>query len=138
MTTEERNLAAIERWAELYNTDVERMVRECYAPDCLIDVKNGISFRGHDTFAAIEVGVERQAPRRRGAIVRAFASGDTVTVQGLLTDEDRGPDFRSEYCAVLTLRDGLIVHDQSYLDLRVWPNPGLSRDEWAALDVVRR
>ena len=52
MSTEERNLAAIERWAELYNTDVERMVRECYAPDCLIDVKNGISFRGHDTFAA--------------------------------------------------------------------------------------
>jgi hypothetical protein len=97
-STEERNLAAIERWAELYNTDAERMVRECYAPDCLIDVKNGISFRGHDTFAAIEVGVERQAPRRRGAI----------------------------------------VHDQSYLDLRVWPNPGLSRDEWAALDVVRR
>jgi ketosteroid isomerase-like protein len=88
--------------------------------------------------AAIELGVERQAPRRRGAIVRAFASGDTVTVLGLLTDEDRGPDFRSEYCAVLTLRDGLIVHDQSYLDLRVWPNPGLSRDEWAALDVVRR
>jgi ketosteroid isomerase-like protein len=138
VSTEERNLAAVERWAELYNTDVERMVRECYAPDCLIDVKNGISFQGHETFAAIELGVERQAPRRRGTIVRAFASGDTVTVQGLLTDEDRGPDFRSEYCAVLTLRDGLIVHDQSYLDLRVWPNPGLSRDEWAALDVVRR
>jgi hypothetical protein len=30
------------------------------------------------------------------------------------------------------------VHDQSYLDLRVWPNPGLSREQWAALDVVRR
>jgi ketosteroid isomerase-like protein len=88
--------------------------------------------------AAIELGVERQAPRRRGRIVRAFATGDTVIVQGLLTDEDRGPDFRSEYCAVLTLRDGLIVHDQSYLDLRVWPNPALSRDEWAGLDVVRR
>jgi ketosteroid isomerase-like protein len=41
------------------------------------------------------------------------------------------------YCAILTFRDGLIVRDESYLDLRVWPSPGLSRAEWS-LSVLSR
>jgi len=135
---ERRNLETVARWAELYNSDVPAMVRQCYAPDCVVEVKNGITFRGHDTFVAVELGVERTAPRRRGTLLRAIASGDTVIAQGLLTDEDRGPDFQSQYCAILTFRDGLIVHDESYLDLRVWPNPGLSREEWSTLDVLTR
>jgi ketosteroid isomerase-like protein len=136
--TERRNLATVQRWAELYNTDVERMVRECYAADCVVEVKNGISFRGHDTFVAVELGVERVAPHRRGALVGVIAAGDTVVVHGKLTDPDRGADFASLYCAVLTFADGLIVHDESYLDLRVWPDPGLSRAEWSTLDVINR
>jgi ketosteroid isomerase-like protein len=135
---ERRNLETIARWGEYYNSDVDRMVRECYAPDCVIEVKGGISFQGHDTFAAIELGVERAAPRRRGALVRAIATGDTVIVQGMLTDPDRGPDWQSPYCAILTLRDGLIVRDESYLDLRVWPNPGLTREEWSTLNILAR
>ena len=88
---ERRNLATIERWGRFYNTDVERMVRECYAPDCVVEVKGGITYQGHDTFVAIERGVERTAPRRRGRLVRAIATGDTVVIQGELTDEDRAP-----------------------------------------------
>ena len=42
------------------------------------------------------------------------------------------------YCAILTFRDGLIVRDESYLDLRVWPSPGLSRAEWSTLTVLAR
>jgi ketosteroid isomerase-like protein len=136
--TERRNLETVERWAEFYNTDVERMVRECYAPDYVVEVKNGISYRGYDTFVAIEQGVERVAPRRRCSLVGVIAAGDTVVVQAMLTDADRGPDFTSRYCAVLTLRDGLIVRDESYLDLRVWPNPGLTRAQWSTLDVLNR
>jgi ketosteroid isomerase-like protein len=136
--TERRNLATVERWAELYNSDVERMVRECYAPVCVVEVKNGITFRGHDTFAAIELGVHRVAPRRRAEVLGTVAAGDTVVVHGLLTDPDRGADFASRYCAVLTFRDGLIARDESYLDLRVWPDPGLARAQWGTLDVLGR
>jgi ketosteroid isomerase-like protein len=135
---ERRNLATIERWGQYYNTDVARMVRECYAPDCVVEVKGGISFQGHDTFIAIELGVERVAPNRRGRLQRVIATGDTVVAQGLLTDADRGADWESPYCAILTLRDGLIVRDESYLDLRVWPNPGLSRVEWSTLNMLTR
>jgi ketosteroid isomerase-like protein len=135
---ERRNLRTIERWAALYNTDVTRMVRKCYHPDCVVDVKGGITFQGHETFIAIERGVERVAPRRRTRVLRAVAAGDTVAVQAVLTDPDRGAEWQSPFCAVLTLHDGLILRDESYLDLRVWPSPKLTREQWSRLNVLAR
>jgi hypothetical protein len=47
--------------------------------------------------------------------------GDVVIVEAALRDPDRGADWETPFCAVLTFRDGLIVNDRSYLDLRRWP-----------------
>jgi ketosteroid isomerase-like protein len=135
---ERRNLQVVERWTELYNTDVAQMVRECYAPDCIVEVKGGISWQGHEVFLAVEAGVERVAPGRRGELLHAIAAGDRVVVQAILTDPGQGPDWKAPYCVVLTMRDGLIVHDESYLDLRVWPSPKLSRQEWESLTLLPR
>ena len=135
---ERRNLRTVERWVALYNTDVARMVHKCYHPECVVDIKGGITFQGHETFIAIELGVERVAPRRRSRVVHAVAAGDTVAVQAVLTDPDRGADWESSFCAVLTFRDALIVRDESYLDLRVWPSPRLTRDQWVKLNVLER
>lgn len=53
---EAANLAFVERWVELHNTDPLRMVEECYAPDAVIEVP-GVDWFGVERLRALEVGV---------------------------------------------------------------------------------
>jgi ketosteroid isomerase-like protein len=122
MTEEEkRNLAAAERWARLYNEDVHRMVDECYAADAEIHVVGQMSFRSGETFHRAEENVLKAAPRRIAHVERTIARGDTVVVEAVLRDPDRGGGWQTSWCAILTFRDGKIVLDHTYLDHTVWP-----------------
>ena len=118
---EERNLAAAERWAKLYNEDVHRMVDECYAPQAEISVVGRMAFGNGETFHRAEENVLTAAPRRRAHIERMIARGDAVVVEAVLRDPDRGEDWRTPWCAILTFREGKIVLDHTYLDHTEWP-----------------
>jgi limonene-1,2-epoxide hydrolase len=122
MTAEEqRNLKVAARYEELYNTDVERFVRECYTPDCEAYAMGGGTIRGHEQFVRVEKAVLRAAPTRRMRVDHTHAAGNVVTVEAVLLNPDRGPDWQLPFCAVLTCRDGKIVTDRTYADFAQWP-----------------
>jgi limonene-1,2-epoxide hydrolase len=122
MTTEEQhNLKVAARYEELYNTDIERFVPECYTSDCEVHVMGRSVIRGYDQFLRVERAVLRAAPRRRMRVDRAHAVGNVVVVEVVLLNPDQGPDWQLPFCAVLTCRDGKIVTDRSYADWTQWP-----------------
>ena len=125
---EERNLEAVKRWAELYNHDVHRMVDESYAETFEVDVRGHLVMHRRETFHRAEEAVIAAAPRRRARIDRMIASGDTVVVEAVLLDPDKGDDWQSPWCAVLRFRDGKIVGDHTYLDAVRWPGFRAPRD----------
>ncbi|WP_394619041.1 nuclear transport factor 2 family protein [Lentzea sp. JNUCC 0626] len=112
LTREEANLAFVERWVELHNTDPLRMVRECYAPDAVIEVPGVESF-GVERLRQLELS----GPPRSTRVLRTVAAGDVVAVEGTtatLSEEGQGPEVR--WCVLLTIRDGVIVSDHAYLN----------------------
>jgi len=125
MTSEEqRNLETAKRYEELYNTDIERFVCECYAPDYEAFPMGNGSFRGLDKFVEVEKRILRAAPKRKMRVDQFHAAGNVVTVEAVLLDPDQGPDWSLPFCAVLVFRDGKILIDRTYADFRRWP--GLS------------
>jgi hypothetical protein len=119
MTTEEkRNLEVAKRYEELYNTDIERFVHECYTPDCEV---NGGMIRGYEQFVQIERNVLRAAPKRKMRVARTYTAGNAVIVEAVLLDPDKGPAWQLPFCAVLTCRDGKIATDWTYAEFAKWP-----------------
>jgi hypothetical protein len=135
-TAEEiRNLKAVERWGDLYNNDVHSMITECYSPEYVVEIKGIMSYRGFDTFHALESGALDVAPNRRAESERIMALDDKVIIQGKLADPDKGPDWRTPFCTVLTFVDGLIVRDETYMDITSWPAPRLTPKQLSELDI---
>lgn len=119
MTPEEQqNLIVAKRYEELYNTDAERFVHECYTPDCEV---NGGMIRGYEQFVQIEKNVLRAAPKRKMRVDRTYATGNVVIVEAVLLNPDQGPDWQLPFCAVLTCRDGKIATDWTYAEFAKWP-----------------
>ncbi len=119
MTPEEqRNLAVAKQYEELYNTDVERFVYECYTPDCVVN--DGL-IRGYEQFVQIEKNVLRAAPKRKMRVDRTYATGNVVIVEAVLLNPDQGSDWKLPFCAVLTCRDGKIATDWTYAEFAKWP-----------------
>jgi ketosteroid isomerase-like protein len=114
------NLAIVERWADLFNTDVEAMVHDLYAPDALL----GGTVLGPEKLLKFERRVLAAAPRRRIRVDRTHAVGDVVAVEGVLLDADKGADWTLPLCAVLTFSDGRIIRDDTYTDYSRWPGMG--------------
>lgn len=122
MSQEEQNLKAVENWIHYYNTDPHRMATEIYAPDFTVHAMGLTTIKGADTLIKLEDAVSAAAPDRVGRIERAHASGDTVTVEAVLTyTGDDGNKVETPFCAILTFRDGKIVTDRTYLDRTLWP-----------------
>lgn len=114
------NLALVEHWRDTYNTDVAKMVEDCYAPDALVEF-TGASARGHTQFLKLETAIKTAAPGRRMRIDRiCFSGDDVVVVEAVILDTAR-PDFFSPWAAILTIRDGKIVSDHTYLEPNRWP-----------------
>lgn len=122
MTAEEqRNLQVAKQYEELYNSNAERFVRECYTPDCMVYAMGGGTIHGHDQFVHIEKTVLRAAPKRRMRVDQVHAVGDVVTVEAVLLNPDKGVDWQLPFCAVLVCRDGKIAIDRTYADYTEWP-----------------
>lgn len=119
MTAEEqRNLETVKRYEDLYNSDIERFVRECYTPDCEV---NGGMIRGYEQFIQVEHNVLRAAPKRSMRVARTHVVGNVVVVEAVLLDPDKGATWQLPFCAVLTFRDGKIATDWTYAEFTKWP-----------------
>lgn len=137
LTAEERrNVAAMERFRELYNgDDMERFVREAYAPSFHVLNLDGSSWTAGaadpqnllldaDAFIKAEVIIRAKAPGRRMMFRRVIPSGNVVTVEASIVDQSQ-PGWELSWCGVYTLDgEGRIVSDHSYLNRLDWP--GLS------------
>lgn len=122
MTAEEqRNLQVAKRYEELYNTDAERFVHECYTADCKAYGMGAGIIEGHQQFVQVEKGVLQAAPKRKMRVDHTHAVGNTVTVEAVLLNPDKGADWQLPFCAVLVCRDGKIAVDRTYADFTQWP-----------------
>jgi len=130
---EQRNLAAMERFRELYNgDDMERFVRESYAPTFHVLNLDGSSWSASganrqnlldnsDVFIRAEVFIQNKAPGRRMRYRRVIASGNVVTVEASIVDDSR-QGWELSWCGIYTFDgDGRIVSDHTYLNRRDWP-----------------
>ncbi|RLC67185.1 MAG: hypothetical protein DRH97_05235 [Chloroflexi bacterium] len=123
---EERNLELAKKYHELYNTDIDRFVPECYAPDFEVVGPGIASFSGYDTFIRVEKEILKRRPERKMRVVEFFPSGDTVVVEGV------------GFVAFLKCRDGKIIQDRTHvtLSLEEWkrrqedPSVAQSVEEW--------
>jgi hypothetical protein len=109
---EARNVERVKHWAWTWNNAVDRMVDECYAPDCIVvNMFTGVTLRGREELRAIEHAMQKFDGTRRMEITRMVASGDTVAVQA---DAIWG-EVRSKACVFLTFNDeGQVIEDNSY------------------------
>lgn len=121
MDNRERNLAVARRYADLYNTDPERFVRECYHDDYTVDVMGMGAFSGIDKFIEVEKSVLKAAPQRRMRVDRMHATDSAVTVEAALVDAARGADWQIPFVAVLEIRGDKIAVDRTYADFKHWP-----------------
>ncbi len=125
-TNTDDNLAVARRYHELYNTDPERFVRECYHPDYQVGAMGLGWFEGIDKFIEVEKAVLAAAPQRKMRVDRMHASGDVVVVEAALIDPSRGADWELPFCAVLEIRGDRIAVDRTYADFTDWPGLGVA------------
>jgi limonene-1,2-epoxide hydrolase len=125
LTEEERNLDTVRRWIDAYNTDVERMVREFYAPDLVVQTMGAGTYTGTDHFLEIERAVLKAAPKRRVRIDHLHATGNVVVAELVLLNPEMGETWQLPLAAVLEFENGKIKRDRSYHNLGstfpVWP-----------------
>ncbi|WP_260634823.1 nuclear transport factor 2 family protein [Streptomyces angustmyceticus] len=125
---ERANLAFVENWIDLHNSDPQRMVAECYAPGAVIVVP-GVEEFGVARLRELEAEGAAAAIERKTRALRVVGSGDVVAVEGVtratIAGEAAGESSTEEtyWCVLLTLRDGLIVSDHAYLN-----SPGIRSD----------
>jgi hypothetical protein len=130
---EQRNVAAMNRFRELYNgEDMERFVAEAYAESFHVLNLDGSSWTASranrrnllndpDTFIRAEAFIKAKAPGRRMVYRRLVPSGNVVTLEASIVDESR-PGWEVSWCGIYTFDDeGRIISDHSYLNHRDWP-----------------
>lgn len=116
-----KDLEIARRYVDLYNTDPERFVRECYHTDYKVGAMGLGWYDGIEKFIEIEKAVLRAAPGRRMRVDRMHATDDVVVVEAVVTDPARGGDWELPFVAVLEMRGDKIAVDRTYADFRDWP-----------------
>lgn len=115
-----RLLQRVRHWEHTYNTDVEQLVSECYAPSAHLCF-NMAEVHGHAQLMRVVKGVLGACPTRRMRVDRVLFSGDeTAIVEAVVLDDSR-PDFFSPFCSILRMQEGKIVEDRTYLEPTRWP-----------------
>lgn len=117
----EHNLKVAQRYVDLYNTDPERFVRECYHDDYQVGAMGVGWFDGVEKFIELEKAVLAAAPSRIMKVDRMHATDDAVVVEATIVDESRGADWSIPMCAVLDIRGDKIAIDRTYADYTDWP-----------------
>ena len=118
---QQQNLAVARRYVELYNTDPERFVRECYHTDYKVGAMGLGWYDGIDKFIEVEQAVWRAAPQRRMRLDHMHATDTSVVVEAAVLDPSRGADWELPFCAVLEIRGDKIAVDRTYADFSKWP-----------------
>ena len=109
---EKRNLAAVDRWIDTYNNDVDKMVDEVYAPDCVVcNMFAGYVLNGREELRALEHKISEQVPTRRMTLDKTLASGDSVAVEvSAVFGDHHFPGI-----VVLTFNEaGQVIEDHTY------------------------
>ena len=115
-----RLLELVLHWEHTYNTDVDRLVHDCYAPNAHLCF-NMAETRGHAQLLEVCRGVFGACPTRRFRLDRVqFIGDDTAVVEAVVLDLAQ-PDFYSPFCSLLTVHHGRIVRDRTYLEPTRWP-----------------
>jgi len=111
---ERRNIALTKQWERFWNEDVDRMVDESYAPDCVvINMFSGHEFNGRENLRAVEHAIMKFDGTRHMKITNMVASGNVVAVQA---DSIFGT-YSGKSVVFLTFNDdGLIVSDNTYAE----------------------
>jgi hypothetical protein len=109
---ERRNIELTRQWEWNWNNDVDRMVDQSYAPDCVVvNMFSGHEAHGREALRDLEHAIAAFDGTRRMEITNMVASGDVVAVQA---DAIFG-DYQGKAVAFLTFNDeGLIVSDNTY------------------------
>ena len=113
-------LQLVRRWEETYNSDVERLVFDCYAPNAHLYF-NMAEVRGHAQLLRVVKGVLGACPTRKMRVDRVLFSGDETAIVEAAVLDDARPEFFSPFCAILRVQEGKIVQDRTYLEPTRWP-----------------
>lgn len=113
----------VDRWIDLFNRDVFRMVDECYAEDAEIEIA-GAGMRGREALRMTEAEVLKAAPDRRAEIETVLIEGERIAVEGVILGAEAatGRRFAVPFATFLTVRDGWIARDRTYFDRLAWPS----------------
>jgi hypothetical protein len=130
---EQRNVAAMDRFRELYNgEDMERFVIEAYAASFNVLNLDGSAWTASranrhnlltdaEAFIRAETFIKAKAPGRRMVYRRLIPSGNVVTLEASIVDDSR-PGWELSWCGIYTFDGvGRIISDHSYLNRRDWP-----------------
>jgi hypothetical protein len=130
---EQRNVAAMERFRDLYNgEDMGRFVHEAYAPGFHVLNLDGASWTAGrpnrqnllddpDLFVRAETFIKTAAPGRRMAYRRVVPAGNVVTLEATIVDDAR-PGWELSWCGIYTFDgEGRIISDHTYLNRNDWP-----------------
>ncbi|MFB0559628.1 MAG: nuclear transport factor 2 family protein [Candidatus Lokiarchaeia archaeon] len=120
---EKRNLDVVKEWAKTWSTHgaATRMVDEIYADSCEVFtplqnihyVKKGQS---KENWKNVEIAVEKIFEKREMRLLQTLARGDTVAVEAEITlTPVQGETIKSWFAAFLTLKDGRIIKDHTYM-----------------------
>ncbi|MEV8634244.1 methyltransferase domain-containing protein [Streptosporangium sp. NPDC051023] len=122
MSVEQTNLAAVEKWAALYNSDPHRMIDECYAPDPEVIAPEELHITDSATFHEMERAAFQAMPDRHSEMLSTVAVGDKVFIEGVMTGSNpaTGAPLKVRWCSVLTFVNGLITEDRTYMDWSVF------------------
>jgi|SRR5215469_2345764 len=109
---EQRNVERVRFWQQTWNTEVDRMVDECYAENCeVINMLTGYTMHGREELRKIEHAMLAFDPARRMVIKKVIANGDTVALEA----DAYWHGKVSAACVFLTFNQaGQIVSDHSY------------------------
>lgn len=107
-------------WESSYNSDVDRLVHECYATDAHLSF-NSAEVRGHEQLLRVCRGVFGACPTRRMRVDRVLLHGDDLAIVEAVVLDLARPDFHSPFCSLLRVRAGRIVEDRTYLESTRWP-----------------
>jgi hypothetical protein len=111
--TEARNLERVKLWEATYNDAIDRMVDECYAPDCeVIAMARGQVFHGRDALRKLEHEILAANPERRMTVTKTVASVDTVAVECVAEGIRAGRTLAAVF--LVFNADGQIVSDHTY------------------------
>lgn len=119
---QESNLAIVETWRDTYNDaeDGGQFALDCYSSDTRV-LFTGAETNGLEQFVRLERAVKNGAPGRSMRIDRIrFIGDDVAVVEAVVLDSTR-PEFFSPWIALLTIKDGKIIEDRTYLDPSQWP-----------------